>query len=219
VYRLPTELDACQLHQVVDRARHALRLVDHLARQAAHDLRLLAVGERLGEHGQRPDRSLQLMADVGHEVGAHGVQPGALADVVDRDEHVAGIEPRRVEQQHPPRWAEELQAPRAFATVEASDDPLQGLADEHPLVTVEPGRPVADFGLATRVDEHHTDRQGVERSLQAAPFACLALGGRAAALLLRPEAVCRPAEAEVHHSSSTSTGATRGSSPEESRLW
>ena len=42
------------------------------------------VGQRLGEHGERADRRLQLVADVGDEVGAHRVEPSALADVVDR---------------------------------------------------------------------------------------------------------------------------------------
>ena len=81
---LAAELDARQLEQIVDRRRRAVRLVDHLAGQALHDLDVVLVGDRLGQHGQRADRRLQLVADVGDEVGAHRVEPGPLADVVDR---------------------------------------------------------------------------------------------------------------------------------------
>ena len=91
--RLLAELDAGQLHQVIDRAGHTVRLVDHAPGDALHDLGVDvvvgAVGERLGEHRERTDRGLQLVADVGHEVGAHGVDPPPFADVLDRDHRPA----------------------------------------------------------------------------------------------------------------------------------
>ena len=52
-------------------------------RQSRDHLGVVVVGQRLGEHGDRADRRLQLVADVGDEVGAHGVEPRSLADVVD----------------------------------------------------------------------------------------------------------------------------------------
>ena len=89
--RLLAELDPRQLEQVVDRARHAVRLVDHALGDAVHDAEVVLVGQRLGEHGQRPDGRLQLVADVGDEVGAHGVDPPPLADVLDRRHRAAAL--------------------------------------------------------------------------------------------------------------------------------
>ena len=62
----------------------AVRLVDHPLGDAVDDVEVVLVGERLGEHGERADRRLQLVADVGDEVGAHGVDAAPLADVLDR---------------------------------------------------------------------------------------------------------------------------------------
>ena len=75
-HRLLAELDPGQLEQVVDRARDPVRLAHHPLGDALDDLEVVLVGERLGQHGERPDRRLQLVADVGHEVGAHGVDAG-----------------------------------------------------------------------------------------------------------------------------------------------
>ena len=55
------ELDPRQLHQVVDRAGDAMRLGDHPVGQPVDHLRVVLVGQRLGEHGERADRRLQLV--------------------------------------------------------------------------------------------------------------------------------------------------------------
>ena len=76
------------------------------------DLGVVLVDERLGEHGQRTDRRLQLVADVGDEVGAHGVEAGALADVVDdrpaRRRRARGMASHR---KHPRRRTEQARSP------------------------------------------------------------------------------------------------------------
>ena len=56
-HRLLAELDARQLEQVVDRPRQPVRLVDHAVGDAVHDAEVVLVGQRLGQHGERPDRA------------------------------------------------------------------------------------------------------------------------------------------------------------------
>ena len=78
------ELDPRQLHQVVDGVRYPQRLVHHPFGDTLHDVRVGLADERFGEHCERPDGGLQLVGEVGDEVGAHGVEPTSLADVLDR---------------------------------------------------------------------------------------------------------------------------------------
>ena len=67
----------------------------HPLGEVPHLLGVVAGGQhRLGEQGQRADRGLQLVADVGHEVAAHDVDPALLGEVVDEDEDRAGAQRR-----------------------------------------------------------------------------------------------------------------------------
>ena len=77
-------LDAAELEQVVDGAADPDRLVQHPLGQAAGDRGVVLAEQRLGQQAERPDRRLQLVADVGHEVAADRLEPAALGDVVDR---------------------------------------------------------------------------------------------------------------------------------------
>ena len=79
----PTELDPGQLEQVVDGARSPMGFLHHLEREVAIHSDVVVVGQRLGKECQCSHWRLQLVADVGHEVGAHGVDPGTIAEVID----------------------------------------------------------------------------------------------------------------------------------------
>ena len=61
--------------------------VQHPLGQPAGDGRVVLGEQRLGQQAEGPDRGLELVADVGDEVAAHGLEPAALGDVVDHDEH------------------------------------------------------------------------------------------------------------------------------------
>ena len=87
----------------------AVRLVDHPVGDAVDDAEVVLVGQRLGEHGQRADRRLQLVADVGDEVGAHGVDAAPLADVLDRRHRAAALERRGGDDDGDPRRAVQLE--------------------------------------------------------------------------------------------------------------
>ena len=81
--------------------------VDHPRRQAPVHFGVVAVDQRLGQQRQRTDRRLQLVADVGHEVGAHRIEARPLAEIVDGGERSAVAEGHRPHQQHPHRRTEE----------------------------------------------------------------------------------------------------------------
>ena len=51
--------------------------------ELARDLGVVDAGERLGEHGQRADRRLELVAHVGDEVAPHRLDAAGLGDVAD----------------------------------------------------------------------------------------------------------------------------------------
>ena len=70
--------------------------LDHLVGESPGGRRVVDVGQRLGQHGKRTDRGLQLVADVGDEVGANGIETGAFADVVDGRQRPAVLERDRV---------------------------------------------------------------------------------------------------------------------------
>ena len=186
--RPTAELDARQLEQIVDRPRRTMGLVDHARRQAANDLGIVAVRRRLGEHGERADRRLQLVTDVGDEVGADRVQPGALADVVDRGEREAVDQRLGMQEQHPPGRTGELDRPRpGHAVRRVAQQPLDGRAEQHRLVAGEAaGGGVAHLQHAVTIGEHDAGRQGIERGAQAVALGLrrVALAGGAVALQL-----------------------------------
>ena len=49
---------------------------------------------RLGQQPDRADRRLELVADVGDEVAAYGLDPALAGAVLDQGEHQAGAERR-----------------------------------------------------------------------------------------------------------------------------
>ena len=67
----------------------------------------------LGQQTERADRRLQLVADVGDEVAAHGLEPAALGDVVDDDDGADGaplvVERVAGEHERPPGRAEQVE--------------------------------------------------------------------------------------------------------------
>ncbi len=151
--------------------------VDH----AVDDAGIGLVDQRLGQHGQRADRRLQLVADVGDEVGAHGVDPAPLADVLDRRHRAAAVErgggdddgerggpysssvcvaPRR-------RASRELVARRLSSTsrplcvpASASAAGLRYSPCPSPSTTTTPsGEPVEDLGPVGRVERRRSARR------------------------------------------------------------
>ena len=58
----------------------------HALGQAAGRPRVVLAEQRLGQQAERPDRGLQLVADVGDEVAAHRLEPAPLGDVLDHDQ-------------------------------------------------------------------------------------------------------------------------------------
>ena len=84
--------------------------------------RVVLRGERLGQHLQRADRRLQLVAHVGHEVAAHALDAVHLGDVGDERGHSQrplGVAERHGRADAPrPGGAEELQL--AFAASPSS---------------------------------------------------------------------------------------------------
>ena len=83
--RLLAELDPRQLEQVVDRAgdpdapRATIRSATRWTTSGSSSSASVSAST-----ASAPTGRLQLVADVGHEVGAHGVEPASLADVLDR---------------------------------------------------------------------------------------------------------------------------------------
>ena len=64
-----------------------LRLALHAGAEPAHRLGVIGeVGDRLGEQGDRPDRGLELVRHVRHEVPAHRIEAARLGLVVAQDE-------------------------------------------------------------------------------------------------------------------------------------
>jgi hypothetical protein len=120
-------LDEAQVEQVVDDAPEAVGLAHELLGEPAHHLHVVSRHDRLGEEAERADRRLQLVADVGHEVTPHALDPPGVGDVVD-DRHRAGrlvavAERQRAQDQDLSRWAEQRE-------LTLGDLPLSGPLDE-----------------------------------------------------------------------------------------
>ncbi len=83
-------LDPGQRDQVLHQAGEPGRLVAHPAGETADRLRVVrGVLDRLGQQGQRADRGLELVADVGHEVAPDLLHPPALGLVLGQHQHQA----------------------------------------------------------------------------------------------------------------------------------
>ncbi len=99
------------------------------------DLDVVLVGQRLGEHREGADRRLQLVADVGDEVGAHRIDTPALADVLDRrHRRTAGQTLGRHDHGGLRRAVELEQLPRALTGEGPAQGRLHGVVDEQPGV-------------------------------------------------------------------------------------
>ena len=128
---LLSQLDARELHQVVDRPGDPMRFGDHPFRHSAHDVRVALVGQRLGEHSEGADRRLQLVADVGDEVGAHSVDSPAFADVLDRRHRRAALKSLGRHDHGDPRRTVQLEQLARRAAVEGlAQGGLNGVVDE-----------------------------------------------------------------------------------------
>ena len=82
------------IEQVVDRPHRSVRLVDHPAGDAPHDVDVGLVDERLGEYRDRTDRGLQLVGDVRDELALQLVQSSLLAGGVEEEGHAEQDEER-----------------------------------------------------------------------------------------------------------------------------
>ena len=114
--RLPPRalrLDQAQVEEVVDDLPEAIGFLHQALAEPLPHGRVGLREEGLREHLERADRSLQLVADVRDEVTAHAVDPMDLRDVVDEhrgtERSVVSDERNRLELEHHPRRAEQLQ--------------------------------------------------------------------------------------------------------------
>ena len=83
-------LEARQLDDLLDQPGEPVALVQHPAGEALHGLGV--VGGLVDRLGQQPDGAhggLQLVAHVGHEVAAHGLDPTLAGAVLDQRQHEA----------------------------------------------------------------------------------------------------------------------------------
>ncbi len=88
-------LDAREVDERLRHAGEAVGLELHALRERAHPLGVGGGGlDRLGEHGDRADGGLQLVADVGDEVAAHAGEAQLLGAVGGEHEHEAVAERR-----------------------------------------------------------------------------------------------------------------------------
>ena len=78
-------LDEGEIEDVVDQGRHTARLELHPVEQPGSDRLVVGVVERFGQHGERTDRRLQLVADIGDEVAPDGLDPLLIRDIGDLD--------------------------------------------------------------------------------------------------------------------------------------
>ena len=212
VQRLAPELDPRQLQELVDDAGEAVGLADQLGREAGDDLRLVLVGQRLGQQRDGADRRLQLVADVGDEIRPHRVQADPLAGVLDGahgpDLPAVHADHRTAHQQRPAGRPVDLERVRPLPPRQRIlEVRLDGLVEQG----VEVGDPEEVLGLAVArehaalgVDQHDAGGQDVERraSAPAAPAPGSPLGARRRRELL----------AAGGRRSRPSAGATRGGS-------
>ena len=145
-----------------------MRFVDHLVGQASSGAGVLDVGQSLGQHGERTDRRLQLVADVGDEVGTHRVETGPFADIVDGHQRTAVLEGHRVDRQDGARRSDELDGLTAgVATHGPPHMAFDRFFHEHRSMPVIRARGnVLHPGLPGRIGQHDPDRQRVQRTTE-----------------------------------------------------
>ncbi len=157
-------LDLGEREEVIDRSSHPKRLGEHPLGEALGHARIVLRQERLRQQPERTDRRLELVADVGHEVAPHRLEPAPVRDVVDRDEHTEAHPARRqgdrAEHERAPRRAEQVHGPlqvrRRVGGVGRGRGPGRQLADRlfHQRVAV----PCREVGAGHIVGEG--DRPG-----------------------------------------------------------
>ena len=88
-------LQAGQLDDLLHELGQPVALGEHPAGEALHRLGVVGgVGDRLGEQPDRAHRGLELVAHVGHEVAAHGLDALLAGAVLDQREHQPRTEGR-----------------------------------------------------------------------------------------------------------------------------
>ncbi|CUR61274.1 hypothetical protein NOCA1240377 [metagenome] len=88
-------LETGQLDDLLHEPREPVALGEHPGREALDRLRVVGgVRDGLCEQPDRAHRRLQLVADVGHEVAAHGLDPPLAGAVLDEGQHQPGAQRR-----------------------------------------------------------------------------------------------------------------------------
>ena len=89
--QMRVELDAREREQIVDQARHAVRLHLHDGEEALARRGILArrALQRVDEARQRGERGAKLMAGIGDEVGTHLLDATQRREIVKREQHEA----------------------------------------------------------------------------------------------------------------------------------
>ena len=110
--RLFLRLDLAQIQEVVDDVAQAVGLTNKLLGEPAADLHVVAREERLGKQAHRPNRGLELVTDIRHEVAAHALHASKLGDVLHvghrtNQRPVVGAQRVRVHHEGLARWAEQ----------------------------------------------------------------------------------------------------------------
>ena len=153
------QLRTRQLQQVVDRPRRAVGFIDHLLGEAACRGRIVDVCQRLGQHRESTHRGLQLVADVGDEIGAHGLETGPLADIVDRRQRATIFEGDGLDGQHGSWRTDELDGLAAGVAADGTTHvALHSFLHQHrgmTRVAVRSG--VLHPGLPRRIRQDDTD--------------------------------------------------------------
>ena len=159
---ITTQFDPRELEKILDSEREALGLLHDLARQARHHVRVIGIGERLGEQRQCAHRRLQLMADIRHEVRPHCIEPGTFGDVRDGGDRPTRLGGLGVNEQHACWWAEQVERLTSFLALQSRlEQALNRLV--HDDVTMAcagrmSGHAVAHHHKPVRVGVHHPDR-------------------------------------------------------------
>ena len=165
VRALGSHLDAGQLHQIVDRAAGTIRLGEHARDHAGDRVEVGLVDQRLGKHRQRADRRLQLVRDVGDEIGARLLDPAPLRDVV-HERHAVPVwqRPGGDDERHLRRTEQLDRAVRHRAGAPELEVMFDRLVDEQPGVRAcqAARRLVAVLDAAVRIPDHDPCRMTLE---------------------------------------------------------